>query len=810
MPRLFKWQFTKTRLALLGLTILVSCVVAFFSLLDRESPEDRAQSYYKHGVELAERHDYAKAAIELRNALRIKNNMLAAWRTLAEIEEATQHWDDLIRSLQSIVSLAPNDAEARVKLVKLLALAGRIYQALELINTDNEADSQNATILGLKAAILYKLNNKGAAVRQAQQALAIDPSNADALVVLANDRMTNGDPTDALQILEKNTPTSATDLGIQLLKLKIFEQLGELQKFESLLRQLTERYPKEGAFRKQLIKFYVDQHRINDAEQEARTRVRESPNDPETELDLVRFLYAAKGETAARQELLARINGGGETFPYQIALAEFDFSQGNFADAEQRIRNLLSRPSSNEQTLAAQIKLAEMDFKRSKIDAAEAMVSEILRKDSRNPNALKVRASIRITRGQLDLAIADLQQALNEQPRSTELILLLALAYERSGSMALAEKQYADAVRISNFDSAVGLNYVNFLLRRGSIDRAEQFLTELSKRSPKNLNILTALAQVELGRGDWAGAQEVSQSIRNIGAGEILADQVLGAALLGQRKYDESIAIFQSAVNRSPSAVQPMIALVQALVRAQKTDKAIAFLKSTLEANPEYAEARVLIGSIQLANGARDQALESFKLAIEKQRRNVIGYQALADFYLSEKKYEQALAVIQSGLEMQPDSISLKLAMAGAFEQAHQYEAAISEYEHILSKHPGSMIAANNLASLLSDHRNDKASLERAQTLAATLRGTQIPQFKDTLGWVSYRQDDYANAVSLLEKAVAALPKIALVRYHLAMSYIAIGQTAKGFEQLRAAQSLAPDFELDAKIQQALRKLEKL
>ena len=159
---------------------------------------------------------------------------------------------------------------------------------------------------------------------------------------------------------------------------------------------------------------------------------------------------------------------------------------------------------------------------------------------------------------------------------------------------------------------------------------------------------------------------------------------------------------------------------------------------------------------------------------------------------------------------MQTDSIMLRLAMADALEQTQQYEAAISEYELILSKQPGSMIVANNLASLLSNHRNDKASLERAHTLVASLRETQIPQFKDTLGWVSYRRDDYVNAVPLLEKAVGALPNIALVRYHLAMSYIAIKQTAKASEQLTAALSLAPDFELEAKIQDALRNVQNM
>ena len=807
MSQIYKWKICWP---LLCLAILGAIVSTFFWFSGHGSPKDRAQSYYERGVTLAKQHEYAKAAIELRNALKLQNDKVEAWRALAEIDETTQHWDDLIRSLQSIVSLAPSDVETRVKLAKLLALSGRVYQALELVNADNESDAQNARMIGLKAAVLYKLNDKGGARSEAQKALAIDPSNTDALVVLAADRMASGDPRGALQLVGSDGPISTTDLGIQLLRLKLFEELGERDRIESLLQQLSELHPKDGLFRKQLIKFYVDQHRLDDAEKESRALVRESPNDFTAELDLVRLLYVAKGPEAARKELVARVNVGGEVFPYQIALADFDFSQGNFADAERQIQNLVSHSSSNEQLLAAQTKLAEMAFKRDKIDDADAIVSEILRKDSRNTDALTVRASVRIVRGQLDLAITDLRQALTDRPRSAQLMLLLALAYERSGSMALADKQYADAARISNFNSSVGLNYVHFLLRRGSVDRAEQFLVELSKRSPKNLNVLSALAQVELRRGDWAAAQAAAESISDTDPGRDIADQLLGAALLGQHKYDESIAVFQSAVNRSPSAIQPMISLVHALVRAQKTDKAVALLKSTLEANPDNAEAHVLMGSIQLATDDRNHALESFKAAIEKQPTNVVGYQALANFYWSEKKIDSALNVIRSGLQMQPDSIVLHVAMANALEQTQEYEAAISEYEYILSKQPGSLIAANNLASLLSNYRTDKASLERAQTLAATLKGTQIPQFKDTLGWISYRRDDYVSAVPLLEKAVAALPNFALVHYHLAMSYIAVRQTTKASEELRAALSLAPDAELEAKIRKALRNLQNM
>ena len=168
---------------------------AFFWFSGHGSPKDQAQSYYERGVALAKQHEYAKAAIELRNSLRLQNDKLEAWRALAEIDEATRTTGMILSEvLQSIVSLAPSDVEARIKLVKLLALSGRVYQALELVNADNEGDSQNAKIIGLKAAVLYKLNDKRSAISEAQKALAIEPSNADALVVLATERMASGDP----------------------------------------------------------------------------------------------------------------------------------------------------------------------------------------------------------------------------------------------------------------------------------------------------------------------------------------------------------------------------------------------------------------------------------------------------------------------------------------------------------------------------------------------------------------------------------------------------------------------------------------
>jgi predicted Zn-dependent protease len=289
---------------------------------------------------------------------------------------------------------------------------------------------------------------------------------------------------------------------------------------------------------------------------------------------------------------------------------------------------------------------------------------------------------------------------------------LLATAYERSGLIEFADKQFADAMKASDFDPRVGLEYVGFLQRRGSAARAEDVLLGLNDRRPNNIQVLSMLAQVRLTRQNWAGAQEIAEKIRRIGNNGATADQILGASLIGRNKYDEAITAFQNAYNAAPTAAQPMNSLVGAFLKANKPDQATAFLKSVLLKNPGDANALVLLGSTQVASGATDAALKNYLAAIDAQPRQTVGYQALAEFYLGRKQYDEAIKIVQRGLQQQPDSLALRLTLAGAAERKGDYETAISEYELMAEKLHGILIVAINLASLLLVRRSVKASLK--------------------------------------------------------------------------------------------------
>jgi tetratricopeptide (TPR) repeat protein len=774
------------------------------------SADQRAQNHYEQGSKFLAAKDYVKARIEFKNAVQFRKGLVAAWRGLAQIEEQEQNWAALVPVLRTIVELEPNDIDARLRLARIMLLANSLDEALKLVDAALALDENHVRARVLRAAILLRQNDSASAVREAQKVLDRDTNNSEALIVLAAERMQAGNPKEALAVLDRVGSSDQANLGIQLFRIQLFEQLGDLRQVETLLRSLAKLYPQEPLFRRQLVRLYVAEKKPDEAEKELREISNANPDSVQAGLDVVRLLNTFKGPDAAVDELQARIKSGKQVLPYQIALAEFYFTQGKATNSFDLLERLIKEAGSPEDALVAQTKLAELHLARKNFDVADKVVAAILQKDNRNINALRIRAMVRMERGEYDPAIADLRQALNDQPRAVGLMSLLAIAYERAGSIELAEKQFAEAMRASGANSVIGLNYVSFLQRRGSASRAEDVLNDLAVRWPRNTQILTALAQMRLSRQDWVGAQEVADSLRRLGNAQALADQISGTALSAQNKLDDSIRVFQEAYSAAPNAVPPMVSLVRTYLRAGQADKAVAFLDGVLKNHPSSAEALVLMGSAQLAKNAPAEAVKSFNAAIEKQPKHVAGYRALAAYHMQQKNADEALKVLRAGLDVVPSSSALRLTLASAFETKGDFESAIKEYETLLADEPGSMVVANNLASLLADYRTDQASLDRAFALAALLRKSPVPQFKDTLGWVHYQRKEYKTAVLLLEEAAEQLSGLAMVQYHLGMAYKANGQDAKAAQQLKKALELAQnDGQVKNKILTALDSLTK-
>ena len=160
-----------------------------------------------------------------------------------------------------------------------------------------------------------------------------------------------------------------------------------------------------------------------------RTIATAKPDDTNAGLELVTLLGAVKGNDAARDELLARIKAGPGAFAYQIALAKLDFAQGKAEASQKLLQQLIAEAKSREDALTAKNTLATLYMSQNNVAAAEPLIAEVIKEDARNTLALRLRAAIHLERNQIDDAIADLRSALNDQPRSPELLQTLGAAY---------------------------------------------------------------------------------------------------------------------------------------------------------------------------------------------------------------------------------------------------------------------------------------------------------------------------------------------------------------------------------------------
>lgn len=789
-----------------GRTLAIACIVALAAC---SSPEDKARKFYEKGVALLQKGDSDKARIEFQNALQIKENMTPAWFGLAEIAERKGEWEKMFGLLNKVIDRDPKHLEAQLKLGRLLLAAGKLDRVLAISDTTLALAKDSADVLAFRAAVLYKLDNKQGAIEQANAALAKDPNNVDALVVLATERLVAKDGEKAIEYLDRGLKVNEKNIALQLIKVQAFESLAKTESAEGVFRRLIALYPGTRQLRHILAQFYLSHDRKDAAEAEYRAVVAENPNDVGARLDVVRFVNAVKGPKAAMQEIEGLIAKDAANNDLKFALAGMHQSQNDRKGAESVLRSIIDKESDSQDAIKARGMLAAMLLAGGDKKGATPLIEQVLAKDQRNEQGLLLKASIAMDDRQLDQAIADLRTILRDVPNSARALLMLGKAHELAGSLELAQEHYQKAFQASKQAPQFGLTYGEFLLKRNQAARAESVADDTLRASPGNVSVMKLLAQARISKGDWVGAQAVADQLQQLDGKQQAAEQIRGAVLVARKNYAESIEAFKRAFQAAPSETQPMVALVRSYILAGKNSEAITFLNSVVQASPNNVGARLLLGQLQVTKGDVPAATQSFQKVISQEPKDPAGYINMANLHIRGKQFAEAEKAIALGLAAIPGDFSLRVTQAGIYELSGRVDEAIKAYEQLLKERPNADVLANNLSSLLTDHRTDKASLARAHELAKRFSRSEIPQFKDTLGWATYKIGKAGDAAQLIEDATKRMPDLPVFRYHLGMSYLAMNKPDAAKKELQKALTLGEgkDFLEAEQVKQALKGL---
>ena len=772
-------------------------VSALLVLSACESSEERAQRHFETGQELLAEGDVSRALVEFRNVFKLNPRHKEARMTYARVQMEAGRRADAYSQFLRVIEQYPDSIEARVELIEM-AIEARNWEETERhVKAALEQDPENPRVQVANTALKYAQalrDDEEVTVQemaeQAREALENNPDNAIARRLVIDNLLRNRDYESALVLIEKGLAQQPENYELHALKLSTHVTLEDQAAVGDTLKKMAEVFPDQEQIQQYLIQWFVEQGDNKGAENFLRELAARPDAGDDGHMAVVQFLRLTSGDEAARAEIERLIQTSENPDRFIAVQASMDFDDGETEKAIGSLEKLLADVEEpNEVTNNIKILLARMQATNANLVGARSLVEEVIENDGSHVEALKMRAVWLIDEDKTGDAIIDLRTALSQAPRDASIMTLMAAAHERAGDYELAGERYALAVELSEQAPAETLRYVAYLRQQGRLEPIAAILTEALARSPNDLNLLQAIATAHIQNEDWNEVQRVIWKLRAFETedSQRIANAIQAEMLLQQNRMEDTIAYLEN-LAEGEDGMQAFVALIETQVRTGNVEDAVTKVKERLAEDPDNDALRNLRAGLHLVLDERDEAEEIYRSLLQKYPGHDRVLRVLYSMLLAADRQEDARALIDEQVALvgdTPQGVSAMMFKAELLERDREFEAAIALYEKMYEANSNNVIVANNLASLITTHRDTDESLNRAYVVARRLRGIEIPAMQDTYGWIEYRRGNYEEAVTHLEPAAKGLPNDPLVQLHLAKTYLALDrkEDAKNFLQ---------------------------
>ena len=245
-----------------------------------------------------------------------------------------------------------------------------------------------------------------------------------------------------------------------------------------------------------------------------------------------------------------------------------------------------------------------------------------LRLDPNNVRALSGRADVERRRGDLDAARLTVDQALSVAPESAEALTDDARVRYAADDNPGAEAQLRHAIELNpDFaDAHAWLGEVLRMLDRlpealEALDRAVALDPEAAFSRGTRGQVLLALGRIDEGIHDLQAAVDAAPSIS--WARESLAD---GLTRLG--RWDEALREYELLLEEGRRVEELQVKIVGVHEAAERYEDALRIVEEMLARDGDSVAALVVKGHIQLETARFDEALENLNHAVELDRDN--------------------------------------------------------------------------------------------------------------------------------------------------------------------------------------------
>ena len=782
-----------------AILLAVGAVVGLF-LYSQEPDSVRAERAYEQALGFVATGDVPRASVAFRSVFKYQPNNLSARADYARLMLDNGNLIEASGQYLRLLEQDPANLDARLTLAEVQITAGSWEDAREQVSRaaaqapdDFRVQAFVVVMAYYDAVINQKPTERFVALAQAQQIRPETPDLRPLLNVIVDGLIRAGELEAALTEVDDLIAGSPEELSLHLTRLGILDEMGRTEAVADSLQNIVLLFPDNTEAQTTLVRWYL----ANDKDGAERTlRAWADTGDEMAGTVLIGLLAESYGPDVAQQEIDRLIAAGANPNTFSAMRAALDFDAGRVDTAITAMQTLVANELEPDARHGYQTTLAVMLDNAGRRNQAEVVLDAVVSENPQHFEANVLRAQWLLDRGQTQEAILILRAAIDRRPDDVAVVRLLARAHQQRDEVELEGRMLALAVETSEYAPDDAVAYAAFLQADDRLGAAISVLEETIRRAPDNLLVLTGLGDLYVRTQDWNRAAQIEGQMRSNGHADAVAaaDALRTKNLIEQGRSDEALALLEDSSLSASDGPAAYVSVIRTQLLSGNISRAQSVAQSAVAQHTENTQLSVVLAILSRMLGNHQEAELLYRDLLEREPESEFLWLNLVETLRDLKDGDAALAAARAGSEQVPQSLHLKWLNGVLLAESGKIEDAIDAYSEIQEINSAIPTVVNNLADLLVTYRTDAESLAMAVQLAEGLRQRPQPEFRETYGWVAFKNGDLDTALEWQIPAADELIGNALAQFRAGQILGAAGQFDLARARLSAAlEATQPD-----------------
>ncbi|MET0514189.1 MAG: tetratricopeptide repeat protein [Nitrospiraceae bacterium] len=425
-----------------------------------------------------------------------------------------------------------------------------------------------------------------------------------------------------------------------------------------------------------------------------------------------------------------------------------------------------------------------------KVQEAERIAQDLVTRYPDRSAGYALKGSLAAREGDVAVAIAQFQQAVERDDQMAETMLTIGHLYllQQNPAQALSWYDRALKAKPDSIDAHVARG--NYYFAAGQSKKGEQDFqkaVELSKDS-EDSRLAIVVHHLTQGRPRYAEQELIAMAdaMKSLKARMLLVELKLELGETAEAKRLMATILPEEEHDLSMTYLQGRMALAE-----QRREEARTFLQDVVKRDAGMAAGHLYLGVLNLMEGQRSQGEEQLLEAVKLDPANSKAHLALAELYLSENSFAKAEQEALEVFRRNPAHIQAAIVYADSFLLRDEWARAEAVYSAIMNQLPQSPIGPTKMAVL---KRRQGFTAQAAELFAEAVARSPNDDgllSEYLLALVAAGHKDKASRI--LKAYLGKAPQDS-VRWEVAGRFhTAVRHVAEAEEAMKKATELAPD-----------------